>query len=48
MFEAGRDQIRRLYCEAWRKHRAGETLEPLERLVVEVILEHPEYQRLLE
>ena len=48
MFEPSRDQIRRFYCQAWRKHRAGEALEPLEKLVAEVILEHPEYQHLLE
>jgi hypothetical protein len=43
-----RDQLRGLYCEAWQRHRQGETLQPLQVQIVAVIAEHPEYQSLLE
>jgi hypothetical protein len=34
--------------EAWRKHRAGLPMEPLERIIASVIAHHPEYQPGLE
>ena len=37
-----------MYVQAWRKHRAGQPLEPLERQLAEVIEQHPEYVRLIE
>lgn len=43
-----RSGLRRLYVEAWRKHRAGQPLEPVEHQIVTVIEQHPEYQALLE
>lgn len=43
-----RSGLRRLYVEAWRKHRAGRPLEPLEHQIVTVIEQHPEYHVLLE
>lgn len=42
-----RDQIRRVFFDAWRKHREGEALEPLERTLAAVIEAHPEYHALL-
>ncbi|HEY9198765.1 MAG TPA: DUF1841 family protein [Gammaproteobacteria bacterium] len=48
MYSQNRDQLRQFYCEVWRKHRAGEALEPQEALIRDVILLHPEYQTLLE
>lgn len=48
LFPQDRNEIRRFFCEAWRKHREGLPLEPLGRLVAEVILRHPEYHPLLE
>lgn len=36
-----------MYLEAWRKHRQGLPLEPLEAQIADVIAEHPEYQELL-
>jgi len=39
-----RDELRRSYAEAWRKHRARAPLTPLESLITEVIAAHPEYQ----
>ncbi|MBK1692261.1 DUF1841 family protein [Ectothiorhodospira mobilis] len=46
--DQGREQLRAMYCQAWRKWRAGEPLEPLERQIAELVREHPEYHGLLE
>ena len=43
-----RSSLRRMYVDAWRKHRNGRVLEPLEAQVAAIIAEHPEYQPLLE
>ena len=43
-----RSGLRRLYLEAWRKHRERVPLEPLEHQLATVIEQHPEYQPLLE
>jgi hypothetical protein len=43
-----RSGLRRHYLEAWRKHRAGAPLEPLEFQLVTVVEQHPEYHALLE
>jgi Domain of unknown function (DUF1841) len=43
-----RDQMRRMYLEAWRKFSAGAPLEPLEAQLAAVIAEHPEYVTWLE
>ncbi len=43
-----RDELRRVYVEAWRKRRAGLPVEPLEAQVADVIALHPEYHTALE
>ena len=43
-----RSGLRRHYVEAWRKHRAGTPLEPLEHQLVAAIEQHPEYHPLFE
>ncbi|BAN68454.1 DUF1841 family protein [endosymbiont of unidentified scaly snail isolate Monju] len=43
MYGQNREQLRRFYQTAWRKHLDGQPLEPLERLVAQVITQHPEY-----
>lgn len=43
-----RDELRRVYIEAWRKHRERLPMEPLEAQVADVIALHPEYQAALE
>jgi hypothetical protein len=43
-----RDELRRVYIEAWRKHREGLPMEPLEAQVADVVALHPEYQTALE
>ena len=48
MFNPTRDQAREFLFEVWRKHGAGEVLTPLEAITLDVVLEHPEYHRVLE
>ncbi len=43
-----RDQLRSLYCQAWRQHQQGQPLQPLQAQIVAVVARHPEYQPLLE
>src|SRR5215467_8010596 len=43
-----REQLRRMYLEAWRKFSAKQPLEPLEAQLAAVIVEHPEYVQWLE
>ena len=43
-----RDQMRRMYLEAWRKFSEQKPLEPLEAQLAAVIAEHPEYIAWLE
>lgn len=43
-----RNEARRFFIETWRKYRAEEALQPLERQLLAVILEHPEYHPRLE
>lgn len=48
MYGTDRARLREVFFNAWRRHRAGQPLEGIERLVIEVARRHPEYQRLLE
>ncbi|MCB1873426.1 MAG: DUF1841 family protein [Gammaproteobacteria bacterium] len=48
MFGNNRTEIRRVFTEAWRKHRANEQATPLETLISGIIAQHPEYHRLIE
>jgi hypothetical protein len=43
MFQLERDQTRQFFFEVWRKHQNAQPLEPLETMVLEIILMHPEY-----
>jgi len=43
-----RDQLREMYRSAWRKFKAQQTLSPLDRQIVAVISEHPEYRVIVE
>lgn len=47
MFNPSREEVRRFFCEAWQKQRAGSVLTPLEVIAVDWIGEHPEYHSLL-
>lgn len=43
MFNPSRDDVRRFFCDTWRKHRDGSVLTPLESIALGWILRHPEY-----
>ena len=43
-----RGQTREVFFRAWRAHREGRPLEGAEKLIVQVVLRHPEYHALLE
>jgi hypothetical protein len=43
-----RDQLREMYRSAWRKYKGQHTLSPLDKQMVAVISEHPEYQVIVE
>lgn len=43
MFQPSQHDVRRFFCEAWRKQRAGLPLDPMELLAAPWIAEHPEY-----
>ncbi len=42
-----REQLRRSYVEAWKRHVDGVPLSPLQALIADVIGAHPEYQLLM-
>ena len=48
MFNPTRDQARQMFFEVWRKYQAQEALVGIESLVLEVILQHPEYHAMLD
>lgn len=48
LFGQNRDELRRFYVESWRKFRDKSPLQPLEALVSEIIVQHPEYHPMLE
>ena len=43
MFDPKLADVRRFFCETWRKHRESLPLEPIEALALDWILAHPEY-----
>ena len=43
MFTPSSDDVRRFFCEAFRKQRAGEILGPMEAIAADWIALHPEY-----
>ena len=48
LYGSDRGGMRRAWVEAWSKAGAGQPLEPLERVLAEVISDHPEYHAVLE
>ena len=48
MFVQNREASRGFFFDVWRKYNAKKALEPLEQLVLGVILEHPEYHHYLQ
>lgn len=47
MFNPTRNEARHFLFEAWRKHRQGELITPLESMAVHAIELHPEFHDLL-
>jgi hypothetical protein len=47
LFGQNRDELRRFYLQTWQKHCQQQPLEPLETLIAQVIIMHPEYQPIL-
>jgi len=47
LFTQDRTKSRQMFVDCWRKFNDGETLEPLEKQITDVIEEHPEYHNLL-
>lgn len=45
MFQPSQTDVRRFVCEAWRKHRIGSPLDPMESVLAPWLDEHPEYAR---
>lgn len=46
MFQgADRQQLRQYYFNIWQKHRNRQLLQPLETLIVDVLVQHPEYHK---
>ena len=43
MFDPSQADVRRFFCDTWRRHREGAPLEPLQAIALDWILEHPEY-----
>ncbi len=48
MFTPSRDEARRFLFEAWRKHRAGLPVSPIEQQAAGLIALHPEYHAMLD
>lgn len=45
MFDPKLADVRRFFCETWRKHRERLPLEPIEAMALDWILEHPQYHQ---
>ncbi|QRX82125.1 DUF1841 family protein [Glaciimonas sp. PAMC28666] len=43
MFNPSQQDVRRFFCETYRKYRANEILTPLEAIARDWIMQHPEY-----
>jgi hypothetical protein len=48
MFNPSRDEARRFFFDTWSKYRSQAALTDLEKVALQVILAHPEYQAMLE
>lgn len=47
MFTPSSHDVRRFFCEAFRKQRAGEILSPMDAIAADWIARHPEYAGVL-
>lgn len=44
MFNPTKEEVRRFFCETWRKTQASEILTPLEAIARDWLVQHPEYE----
>ncbi len=44
MFNPTKEEVRRFFCDTWRKTQAGEVLTPLEAIARDWLIQHPEYE----
>lgn len=47
MFNPSQHDVRRFFCETWRKVRANEVLTPMEAIARDWLVQHPEYDSAL-
>ena len=47
MFTPSQHDVRRFFCDAYRKYRGHEVLTPLEAIARDWIIQHPEYEEAL-
>lgn len=47
LFNPSREEVRQFFCEAWAKHQRSGILTAMESIAVRWIVEHPEYQAIL-
>jgi len=47
MFNPSQEDVRRFFCEVYRKQRDGEILTPIEAIAAGWVAQHPEYASLL-
>jgi len=45
MFLKDRNESRAFFCNTWKKYKNGLPLEPVEALISDIILKHPEYHK---
>lgn len=48
MITGDRDSSRQVFINTWHKHSTGQVLEPLENIVLGVILQHPRFHAILD
>ncbi|MFC1750286.1 DUF1841 family protein [Pseudomonadota bacterium] len=47
MFGNDRNALRQYYIDAWNKAKNNQALEPLEKIIADVVVQHPEYHSVL-
>jgi len=47
MFTNDRTKMRKVFTEAWRKHQDRLPMEPLEQVIANILVQHPEYHNLM-
>lgn len=47
IFNPTREEVRRFFCDAWKKKTEGHILDPMETLAGDWMEQHPEYHELL-